>query len=113
MNIFDFPNYLWITFVVVVIFSILSSLILKKHIISAVLTFIVLGLIAFILPNFYDITYEPLLGFAAFMAIISLFTSLLTWYLVRRNKNRKLAKSSHNEVVEDERQFEELKRRNK
>lgn len=57
---------------------------IKKYVISAILTFIILGIIAFILPNFYDITYEPLLGYAAFMAIISLCFSLLTWYLVKR-----------------------------
>ncbi|PTI81107.1 MULTISPECIES: hypothetical protein [Mammaliicoccus] len=113
MNIFDFPNYLWISFVIVIIFSVLSSLILKKHVISAILTFIVLGIIAFILPNFYDITYEPLLGYAAFMAIISLIVCLFTWYLMRKNQRRKAAKHTQNEDIEDGRQFNELKRRDK
>lgn len=113
MNIFDFPNYLWISAAIVIVFSILASLILKKHIISAVLTFIILGLIAFILPNFYDITYEPLLGYAAFMAIMSLFTSLITWYLMRKNQKRLAEKKSQDEVTEDGRQFNELRRRDK
>lgn len=113
MNIFDFPNYLWISFTVVVIFSVLSSLILKKHIIGAILTFIFLGLVAFILPNFYDITYEPLLGFAAFMAIISLCTSLLTWYLMRNHKLKKIEKENRKNDLDDKNQFEQLKRREK
>ncbi|UXV28317.1 hypothetical protein [Mammaliicoccus sciuri] len=113
MNIFDFPNYLWISFVVVIVFSVSSSLILKKHVISAILTFVVLGMIAFILPNFYDITYEPLLGYAAFMAIVSLFVCLLTWYLMRKNQKRLAEKHSQDETIEDGRQFNELKRRNK
>ncbi|GGI42112.1 hypothetical protein [Mammaliicoccus stepanovicii] len=115
MNIFDFPNYLWISIVVVVIFSILSSLIMKKHFISAILTFIVLGIIAFIIPNFYKITYEPLLGYAAFMAIVSLFVSLLTWYLMNKNKQRIANKQSKkmNNTQEEARKFEELKRREK
>ncbi|MBF0840459.1 MULTISPECIES: hypothetical protein [Mammaliicoccus] len=113
MNIFDFPNYLWISFVIVVVFSILSSLILKKYVISAILTFIILGIIAFILPNFYDITYEPLLGYAAFMAIISLCFSLLTWYLVKKNRQRSLEKLSEKEGIDSGHQFEKLKRREK
>lgn len=113
MNIFDFPNYLWISFVVVIVFSLLSSLILKKHFISAILTFIVLGIIAFVLPNFYDITYEPLLGYAAFMAIISLIVCLFTWYLMRKNRKRKAEKLSQKEDFEDGRKFKKLKRSDK
>ncbi|PNZ69302.1 hypothetical protein E2556_05850 [Staphylococcus croceilyticus] len=96
MTIFDMPNYLWITIVAMILLTVFCSLILKKWIISAVITFIVLGILAVFIPNFYDISFQPLLGYAAFLAIISLIVSFLLWYFTRNwrreRKQRKLEK---------------------
>ncbi|WKU92763.1 hypothetical protein Q3408_01030 [Staphylococcus saprophyticus] len=95
MTIFDMPNYLWISVVAVILVTIFCNLALNKWFVPAVLTIVVLGIAAFLIPNFEDITYEPLLGFAAFMAVISLIISFLIWYFTRnwrrsrREKKRK------------------------
>ena len=49
----------------------------EKWFSAAVITFVVLAVLAFFIPNFYNITFQPLLGYAAFLAIISLMISFL------------------------------------
>ncbi|QQT20965.1 hypothetical protein [Staphylococcus pasteuri] len=83
MTIFDMPNFLWITILAVIILTVFCTLVLHRWFIAAVISFVVLGVLAFLIPNFQDITYQPLLGFAAFMAIISLIISFLLWYFTR------------------------------
>ncbi|MHD0397749.1 hypothetical protein ACY2DA_07905 [Staphylococcus simulans] len=102
MTIFDMPNYLWITIVAVLIVTAFFGLALSKWIAPAILTFIVLGVLAFFLPNFLDITYQPLLGYAAFMAIISLIESFLVWYFTRDFRRRRLEKRLQKELNEQE-----------
>ena len=75
MTIFDMPNYLWITIVAMIILTVFCALVLKKWFVSAVITFVALAVLAFFIPNFYDISFQPLLGYAAFLAIISLIIS--------------------------------------
>lgn len=77
MTIFDMPNYLWITIVAMIILTVFCALVLKKWFVSAVITFVALAVLAFFIPNFYDISFQPLLGYAAFLAIISLIISFL------------------------------------
>lgn len=102
MTIFDMPNYLWITIVAVLIVTAFFGLALSKWVVPAVITFIVLGVLAFFLPNFFDITYQPLLGYAAFMAIISLIESFLVWYFTRDFRRRRLEKRIQKELNEQE-----------
>lgn len=102
MTIFDMPNYLWITIVAVLIVTAFFGLALSKWVAAAVLTFVVLGVLAFFLPNFYDIKYQPLLGYAAFMAIISLIESFLVWYFTRDFRRRRLEKRLQKELHEQE-----------
>lgn len=52
-------------------------------VLTAIIMFIVLGALAFILPNFKPIRYEPLLGYAAFVAILSLILSFILWFITR------------------------------
>ncbi|MEQ6182833.1 hypothetical protein AB6F13_01900 [Staphylococcus saprophyticus] len=102
MTIFDMPNYLWISVVAVILVTIFCNLALNKWFVPAVLTIVVLGIAAFLIPNFEDITYEPLLGFAAFMAVISLIISFLIWYFTRnwrRSRREKKAKKKFVNVV--------------
>ena len=83
MTIFDMPNYLWITILAMMVLTVFCTLVLKKWFSAAVITFVVLAVLAFFIPNFYNITFQPLLGYAAFLAIISLMISFLLWYFTR------------------------------
>lgn len=76
-----------------VVLTLFCTLVLNKWFFAAITMFVVLGVLAFIIPNFYDITYEPLLGYAAFVAILSLIISVLLWYFTRNwRKQRQLKK---------------------
>lgn len=73
--------------------TIFCCLVLNKWFVSAVITFVILGVLAFFIPNFQDIKYQPLLGYAAFLAIMSLLISFLLWYFTRNwRKERKARK---------------------
>ena len=106
MTIFDMPNYLWITIVAMIILTVFCALVLKKWFVSAVITFVALAVLAFFIPNFYDISFQPLLGYAAFLAIISLIISLLLWYFTRNwrreRKKKQLAKEIRKYEDDDE-----------
>lgn len=93
MSIFDFPNFLWISLLAMLILTLFCTLVLNRWFIAAIISFIVLGILAFLMPNFYDITYKPLLGYAAFVAVISLIISILLWYFTRDwRKKRQMKK---------------------
>ncbi|MGX0909930.1 hypothetical protein [Staphylococcus caprae] len=96
MTIFDMPNYLWITILAMVLLTAFCTLVLHRWLIAAVITFVVLGLLAFFIPNFQHISYQPLLGYAAFLALMSLIISFLLWYFTRKwrreRKKNKLEK---------------------
>ncbi|RIP32745.1 hypothetical protein BUZ14_12485 [Staphylococcus gallinarum] len=97
MTIIDMPNFLWITIGAMVVLTLFCNLALNKWFAPAIITFIILGIAAFLIPNFQDITYEPLLGYAAFLAIISLIISFLIWYFTRnfrrKRKEKKMQKA--------------------
>lgn len=93
MTILEMPNFLWVTLLIMVVLTLFCTLVLNKWFFAAITMFVVLGVLAFIIPNFYDITYEPLLGYAAFVAILSLIISALLWYFTRNwRKQRQLKK---------------------
>ncbi|QLK86210.1 hypothetical protein [Staphylococcus sp. 17KM0847] len=98
MSILEMPNYLWITLAIMVILTLFCTLVLNKWFVSAIIMFVSLGILAFILPNFYVITYEPLLGYAAFVAILSLIISLILWYLTRDMRKRRQQKKYEKEL---------------
>lgn len=98
MTIFDMPNFLWISIVAVIVVTVFCNLVLNKWFATAVLTFIVLAIAAFLIPNFQDITYEPLLGFAAFMAVLSLIISFLVWYSTRNWRRKRREKKAKKEI---------------
>lgn len=96
MTLFDMPNYLWITTLIMILLTIFCCLVLNKWFVSAVITFVILGVLAFFIPNFQDIKYQPLLGYAAFLAIMSLLISFLLWYFTRNwRKERKARKLNY------------------
>src|SRR5699024_1353362 len=98
MTIFDLPNFLWISLVAVEVVTLYCTLVLNKWFLDAILTFIVLAIAAFLIPNFENITYEPLLGFAAFMAVLSLIMSFLIWYFTRDFRRKRREKKAIKEM---------------
>ena len=96
MTIFDMPNYLWITILAMILLTVFCTLVLHKWFSAAIITFVVLALLAFFIPNFHDISYQPLLGYAAFLAIMSFIISFLLWFFTRKwrreRKKNKLEK---------------------
>ncbi|GGB81102.1 MULTISPECIES: hypothetical protein [Staphylococcus] len=115
MTIFDLPNFLWISLVAVVVVTLFCTLVLNKWFSAAILTFIVLAIAAFLIPNFENITYEPLLGFAAFMAVLSLIMSFLIWYFTRdfrrKRREKKAIKEMRKRGITPENDTEEYKSR--
>ena len=93
MTIFDVPNYLWITILGMILLTVFYTLVLNKWFQSAIITFVVLAVLAFFIPNFQNISYQPLLGYAGFLGIMSLIISFLIWYFSRNwRKNRRKIK---------------------
>ena len=56
MTIFDMPNYLWITILGMILLTVFYTLVLNKWFQSAIITFVVLAVLAFFIPNFQNIT---------------------------------------------------------
>ncbi|AKC76268.1 hypothetical protein IDG47_25295 [Staphylococcus sp. EG-SA-6] len=110
MTIFDMPNYLWITIVAMIILTVFCALVLKKWFVSAVITFVALAVLAFFIPNFYDISFQPLLGYAAFLAIISLIISFLLWYFTRNWRRERKKKQLEKEIRKYEDDDETIRR---
>ncbi|UXR79191.1 MULTISPECIES: hypothetical protein [unclassified Staphylococcus] len=106
MSILEMPNYLWMTLVAMLVITLFCTLVLNKWFVSAIIMFVVLGVLSFILPNFYPITYEPLLGYAAFVGILSLMISLIVWYLTRDMRKRRQQKKYEKELARFEKQHE-------
>ncbi|MGK0576517.1 hypothetical protein [Macrococcus capreoli] len=76
-----------------ILIALIFGLVLGRFIFAPILTFVLLGIAAFILPNFFDIKFQPLLGYAAFLTVLSLLLSILFWFMTkdyRKNKKLKL-----------------------
>ena len=101
MSIFDMPIYLWITIIAMVILTVICTLILHKWFFASIVTFVVLAILAFFIPNFYSISYQPLLGYAAFLAIMSLILSFLLWYSTRNWRRERKKKQLEKEIRQE------------
>lgn len=100
MAILDMPNYIWITLLIMVVLTLFCTLVLNKWFFTAIIMFIVLGALAFILPNFKPIRYEPLLGYAAFVAILS----FILWFITRDWRKKRQMKKYEKERARFEQQ---------
>ena len=109
MTIFDMPNYLWITIVAMIILTVFCALVLKKWFVSAVITFVALVCLSIFIPNFYDISFQPLLGYA-FLAIISLIIDFLLWYFTRNWRRERKKKQLEKEIRKYEDDDETIRR---
>lgn len=52
MTLFDMPNYLWITTLIMILLTIFCCLVLNKWFVSAVITFVILGGLHFLFQIF-------------------------------------------------------------
>lgn len=113
MTIFDMPNYLWITILAMILLTVFCTLVLHKWFSAAIITFVVLALLAFFIPNFHDISYQPLLGYAAFLAIMSLIISFLLWFFTRkwRRERKKYKLEKEIRKYEDDDDFKKSRHR--
>lgn len=79
-----------ISVLAVLILSALVPLALKKYFIIPVLTFVIMLLAAFVIPNFIETTnWEALAGYAVFLGILSLLVSILMWFYLRGRRKQK------------------------
>lgn len=83
------PNFLLISIIGMLILSLIFGLFMNKFILAPVLTFLISAVCAFILPNFFDIKYPALLGYAVFLTVISLILSAIFWYVTKDSRDRK------------------------
>ncbi len=113
MTIFDMPNYLWITILAMILLTVFCTLVLHKWFSAAIITFVVLALLAFFIPNFHDISYQPLLGYAAFLAIMSLIISFLLWFFTRKWRSERKKNKLEKEIrkYEDDDDFKKSRHR--
>lgn len=102
----DFQFYLY-SILAVIILSLAVAFFLKKYMIMPILTLIVMGIAAFVLPNFYDnLEWQPLLGYAAFLAVLSFVITMSIWVVNRNRKHSKELRQAEETIEEDERKKE-------
>ena len=102
----DFQFYLY-SILAVIILSLAVAFFLKKYMIMPILTLIVMGIAAFVLPNFYDnLEWQPLLGYAAFLAVLSFVIAMSVWVVNRNRKHSKELRQAEETIEEAERKKE-------
>ncbi|HIV82284.1 MAG TPA: hypothetical protein H9994_06190 [Candidatus Salinicoccus merdavium] len=63
-------------------------------------SFVLMGLAGFILPNFHDdLSWQPLVGYAAFLMVISIGVTIFTVMYVRKRKREKKARQADKEQL--------------
>lgn len=64
---------------------------------------VLMSLAGFILPNFYDeLSWQPLVGYAAFLMALSITVTILTVMYVRKRKREKKARLAEKETLNNE-----------
>lgn len=102
----DFQFYLY-SILAMIILSLAVAFFLKKYMIMPILTLIVMGIAAFVLPNFYDnLEWQPLLGYAAFLAVLSFVITMSIWVVNRNRKHSKELRQAEETIEEAERKKE-------
>ncbi|MDB0579164.1 hypothetical protein [Salinicoccus roseus] len=92
----DSASFYIISILLVIIISILIALSTRKYILMPIAVFIIMALTAFIVPNFMeDTNWEPLMGYAVFLGILSLIVSILTWLYIRGRRRKKALADEH------------------
>lgn len=66
---------------------------------------VLMSLAGFILPNFYDnLSWQPLVGYAVFLMVLSIGVTILTVMYVRKRKKEKKAKLAEKEAANREKE---------
>ncbi|WP_186365463.1 hypothetical protein [Salinicoccus cyprini] len=90
------PSFYIFSILAVIVISAIAGLALRKYIIVPIIVFIIMALAAFIIPNFIESAdWQPLMGYAVFLGILSLIVSVLTWLYVRGRRRKKEITSEH------------------
>ncbi|RAI80268.1 hypothetical protein BFS34_006685 [Macrococcoides caseolyticum subsp. hominis] len=108
ISFYEIPNFLLISIVGMVVISILFGLLMGRFIFAPVLTFLALAIAAFILPNFYVIKYQPLLGYAVFLSVIALILSIIFWYVTRDHRKAKRMKQ---QALDEQKRYDDIQNR--
>lgn len=88
------PSFYIFSILAVIVITAIAGIALKRYIIVPIIVFIIMALAAFIIPNFMENTnWEPLMGYALFLGILSFIVSVLTWLYVRGRRRKKEIKS--------------------
>lgn len=98
----DVQFYIY-TLLAVIVLSILVGFLPKKYYIMPIITIVVMGALAFILPNFYsNLEWQPLLGYAVFLAVLSLIISVSMWVAKRNRRKAKEVREAERVLRESE-----------
>ena len=88
----DVQFYLY-TILAVIVLSMAVAYFMGRYLLMPVVTFVAMGIAAFVMPNFYEnLEWQPLLGYAVFLAVLSFVLAMSMWVVKR---NRKKAKELH------------------
>lgn len=88
-----------ISVLAVMILSALVPLLIKKYVAMPVLTIVIMGLAAFIIPNFADGTeWQPLMGYAVFLFILSIVISIMMFIYARNRRKKKEVPQAENDI---------------
>ena len=112
MTLFDMPNYLWITTLIMILLTIFCCLVLNKWFVSAVITFVILGVLAFLF-KFSRYKISTIIRYAAFLAIMSLLISFLLWYFTRNWRKERKARKLEKQIEKYGYEGAELRRKDK
>src|SRR5690625_4353111 len=94
----------------IILLSALVPLLIKKYAAMPLLTIVIMGLAAFIIPNFADGTnWQPLMGYAFFLFILSIAISIMVSVYARNRRKKKEVLQAENDM----KHAEELLKRSK
>nr|WP_117219637.1 hypothetical protein [Staphylococcus aureus] len=91
----------------------LKTLYRKRTVIWPFYFYTIIRTLSFFIPNFQDIKYQPLLGYAAFLAIMSLLISFLLWYFTRNWRKERKARKLEKQIEKYGYEGAELRRKDK
>lgn len=96
----DVQFYIY-TILAVIILSAAVAFFTNKYLLMPVVTFVLMGIAAFMLPNFYNtLEWEPLLGYATFLAVLSFVLSMSMW-VVKRKSGKSNEARGPNETIDE------------
>ena len=97
----DVQFYIY-TILAVIILSMAVGFFTKRYFIMPVLTLVLMGIAAFVLPNFYDnLEWQPLAGYAAFLAVLSFVFSMSMWVVKRNRRRAKELRNGPGETIDE------------